>query len=123
MWKELLGRLLKRFAMVNEIADGTRIYVACQAPRVIAYYSLTVGAVEYINTPKRPKSETLEDNPSNSHKPSSDADEPDPEPSQNAELKQILDSEKTLKHPCAPSLNSWFGYAIGLINNCGPITG
>lgn len=43
--KELLGRLLKRFAVVNEVADGTRIYVACQARRVIAYFSPTVGAV------------------------------------------------------------------------------
>ena len=51
--KEPLDLFLKRFALVNQRADGARTYVACRGSTVLAYYSLAVGAVERADAPRR----------------------------------------------------------------------
>ncbi len=45
--KEPLDRFLKRFALANQKAESARTYVACRGLTVLAYYSLSAGAVEH----------------------------------------------------------------------------
>ena len=53
--KEPLDRFLKRYALVNQKANGAQTYVVCRAgsDAVAGYYSLTVGGVEHAEAPKR----------------------------------------------------------------------
>ena len=51
--KEPLDRFLKRFALANQKADGTRTYVACRGSTVLACYSLSAGAVEHADASRR----------------------------------------------------------------------
>lgn len=52
--KEPLNRFLQRHALTNQAANAARTYVVCgQGNRVVGYYSLAVGAVEYGSAPGR----------------------------------------------------------------------
>jgi GNAT superfamily N-acetyltransferase len=52
--KEPLDRFLKRYALVNQKADGAQTYVVCRGEQhVVGYYSLVVGAVERTQAPVR----------------------------------------------------------------------
>ena len=52
--KEPLNRFLQRHALTNQAASAARTYVVCsESPRVVGYYSLTVGAVEHGSAPGR----------------------------------------------------------------------
>jgi GNAT superfamily N-acetyltransferase len=44
---------LKRRALPNEDAGGSRTFVVCAAGRVVGYYALAAGAVEQISAPGR----------------------------------------------------------------------
>lgn len=51
---EPLNRFLKRFALTNEANGSSRTYVFCDAGRrVIGYYALCAGAVQYRQVPAR----------------------------------------------------------------------
>ena len=52
--KAPLNRFLKHYALTNQKAESARTYVVCRGKlRVVGYYSLTVGAVEHIDAPRR----------------------------------------------------------------------
>ena len=52
--KEPLDRFLKRHALVNQKASSAQTYVVCRdGSRVVGYYSLVVGGVEYDAAPGR----------------------------------------------------------------------
>lgn len=52
--KEPLNRFLQRHALVNQKAGSAQTYVVClEKQRVVGYYSLAVGAVEYGDAPSR----------------------------------------------------------------------
>ena len=52
--KEPLNRFLKRHALANQKASSSQTYVVCRGGgRVIGYYALAVGAVEYEEAPGR----------------------------------------------------------------------
>jgi len=52
--KEPLNRFLKRFALINQKSGGTQSYVACRGEnRIVGYYSLAVGSVDYDASPAR----------------------------------------------------------------------
>ena len=51
--REPLNRFLKQFALANQRADSARTYVVCRGLLVVGYYSLTVGAVEHVDAPRR----------------------------------------------------------------------
>ncbi len=53
--KEELNRFLKQFALINQQAESSQTYVACQAKQVVAYYSLTVGSILHPDVPERIK--------------------------------------------------------------------
>lgn len=44
---------LKRHALANEGAGGSRTFVICATGRVVGYYALAAGAVEQISAPGR----------------------------------------------------------------------
>jgi GNAT superfamily N-acetyltransferase len=44
---------LKRRALANERAGGSRTYVVCEGKRVIGYYALATGAVAQVSAPGR----------------------------------------------------------------------
>jgi GNAT superfamily N-acetyltransferase len=48
-----LDRFLKRYALINQKANTAQTYVVCRGKRVVGYYSLTVGSVEYHDAPQR----------------------------------------------------------------------
>lgn len=43
----VLNEWLRRYALQNQLANATRAFVLCRESRVIGYYSLAVGAVDY----------------------------------------------------------------------------
>jgi predicted N-acetyltransferase YhbS len=43
----VLNEWLRRYALQNQQANAARTFVVCQESRVVAYYSLAVGAVDY----------------------------------------------------------------------------
>ncbi len=51
--KASLNDWLKRFALINQQNDSARTYVISRMGRVIAYYSLTAGAVRKEESPER----------------------------------------------------------------------
>ncbi len=52
--KEGLNRFLQRFALVNQKANSAQTYVVCHpGATVVGYYSLSVGAVEHAEAPRR----------------------------------------------------------------------
>ena len=51
--KTSLNDWLKRFALINQRNDSARTYVLSRTGRVIAYYSLTAGAVRKEESPER----------------------------------------------------------------------
>lgn len=52
--KEPLNRFLKRFALVNQKSGSARTYVVCRDDnRIVGYYSLAVGSVDYEASPAR----------------------------------------------------------------------
>lgn len=52
--KEPLNRFLKRFALTSQKSGSVQTYVVCGGGRhVVGYYSLCVGAVEYVEVPMR----------------------------------------------------------------------
>jgi N-acetylglutamate synthase-like GNAT family acetyltransferase len=48
-----LNRFLQRYALMSQKANTTQTYVVCRSDKVVAYYSLTVGSVEYCEAPER----------------------------------------------------------------------
>jgi GNAT superfamily N-acetyltransferase len=48
-----LNRFLKRYAVLSQKANTAQTYVLCRDNRVVGYYSLTVGSVEYREAPER----------------------------------------------------------------------
>ncbi|MEO1246159.1 MAG: GNAT family N-acetyltransferase [Pseudomonadota bacterium] len=50
---ESLNDWLKRRAMKNEESGASRTYVVCYQGRVIAYYTLSTGAVHWVDAPGR----------------------------------------------------------------------
>ena len=51
--KASLDDWLKRFALINQQNDSARTYVLSREGRVVAYYSLTAGAVRREDSPER----------------------------------------------------------------------
>jgi GNAT superfamily N-acetyltransferase len=52
--KEPLNRFLKRFALINQKSGGAQTYVTCRGEnRIVGYYSLAVGSVDYDTSPAR----------------------------------------------------------------------
>jgi hypothetical protein len=49
----LLDDWLRRRALRNETDGASRTYVVCRGTRVIAFYSLAIGAVLHADTPRR----------------------------------------------------------------------
>jgi predicted N-acetyltransferase YhbS len=49
----VLNEWLRRYALQNQRAGATRTFVACRGNRVIGYYSLAVGAVDYAAASER----------------------------------------------------------------------
>lgn len=50
---EALNTWLKRYAMQNQRANAARTFVVCVMDRVIGFYSLAVGSIEYDHATKR----------------------------------------------------------------------
>lgn len=50
---ESLDAWLKRRALKNQVSGASRTFVACEGPRVIAYYALASSAVAVAETPGR----------------------------------------------------------------------
>jgi GNAT superfamily N-acetyltransferase len=48
-----LNRFLKRYAVLSQKANTAQTYVVCRDNKVVGYYSLTVGSVEYREAPER----------------------------------------------------------------------
>ncbi len=48
-----LNRYLKRYALMNQRADGARTYVGVAGKDIIGYYTLVVGSVAYEDAPDR----------------------------------------------------------------------
>lgn len=53
--KDELNRFLQRYARSNQQANSAQTYVACRGKAVVAYYSLTVGAVAHADVTERVK--------------------------------------------------------------------
>lgn len=51
---------LKRRALKNQIADASRIFVACEAARVVGFYVLASGGVQAMAAPGRFRRNMLE---------------------------------------------------------------
>ena len=51
--KPPLDHFLQRFAVINQKTGSARTYAVCRDRRVVAYYSLIVGAVEHTRAPAR----------------------------------------------------------------------
>ena len=52
--EEALNRFIQRFALASQSAGSARTYVVCgESRRVVAYYSLAVGAVEHSDASAR----------------------------------------------------------------------
>ncbi|ADE16990.1 GCN5-related N-acetyltransferase (plasmid) [Nitrosococcus halophilus Nc 4] len=51
--QEPLNRYLKRYALVNQRADGAQTYVGVSGKDIIGYYTLVVGNVAYEDAPER----------------------------------------------------------------------
>lgn len=51
--EEALDRFLQRFALSNQLANGSQTYLALDGEEVIGFYSLVVGAVEHEAAPER----------------------------------------------------------------------
>jgi len=49
----LLNEWLARYALVNQQANAARTFVVCDHSRVIGFYSLAVGSVQYEEAPPR----------------------------------------------------------------------
>lgn len=47
-----LSDWLKRRALANDKARGSRTFVACDGARVVGYYALAAGSIEHAVTPK-----------------------------------------------------------------------
>ena len=50
---EPLDTYLRRFALASQSAGAAQAYVAVAEERVVGYYSLTTGSVEYAGSPER----------------------------------------------------------------------
>ena len=53
--REALNRFLIRFALPNQQAGASQIYVALAGEEVVGYYTLVVGQVDYDDAPERLK--------------------------------------------------------------------
>lgn len=53
--EESLNRFLKRHALAGQRAHGVQTYVGCRGRRIVGYYSLAVGSVEWNIAPERVK--------------------------------------------------------------------
>lgn len=51
--QESLNRYLKRYALINQRADGAQTYVGVCREKIIGYYTLVVGHVVYEDAPAR----------------------------------------------------------------------
>src|SRR5687767_10059280 len=51
--KEPLNRFLTRFALQNQRANASQTYVALSRRKVIGYYTLVVGEVQFADAPER----------------------------------------------------------------------
>lgn len=51
--KEALNRFLKRHALQSQQAGAVTTYLALQGDEVVGFYSLSVGQVEYADSPER----------------------------------------------------------------------
>ncbi len=49
----VLNEWLRRYAMLNQRANAAKTFVLCLDDRVIAYYTLTVGAVDFTDASER----------------------------------------------------------------------
>lgn len=49
----VLNEWLRRYAWQNQQANAAKTFVVCQGSQVIGYYSLAVGAADYIGAPER----------------------------------------------------------------------
>ena len=49
----VLNEWLRRYALQNQQANSARTFVVCRGSRVVAYYSLAVGAVDYADATDR----------------------------------------------------------------------
>ena len=51
--REALNRFLSRYALQNQQAEASQTYVALAAEKVVGYYTLVVGQVEYAGAHER----------------------------------------------------------------------
>lgn len=51
--REALNRFLIRYALQNQQAEASQTYVALADERIVGYYTLVVGHVEYSDAPER----------------------------------------------------------------------
>lgn len=51
--KEALNKFLARHALTNQQASASQTYVACEAGRIVGYYTLVFGQVAFDDAPQR----------------------------------------------------------------------